>query len=63
MREEVRELFKEVIAIAMDRGKDVRLEWKDFNSSCKSLRGALTDSKQSDNGVVLSIYQPSEVEE
>lgn len=63
MREEVRELFKEVIAIAMDSGKDVKLEWKDYNSLSKSLGGALIDSEYSDNGVVLSIYALSEAEE
>lgn len=63
MREEVRDLFREVIAMAMDSGKDIRLEWKDYSSSSKTFGGALTDGEQSDNGVVLSIYQPSETEE
>ena len=63
MREEIRDLFREVIAMAMDSGKDVRLEWKDYNSTSKTLGGALTDGEQSDNGVVLSIYQPSDEEE
>lgn len=63
MREEIRELFQTIVESAMDSGFDIKLEWKDYNSSSNSLRGALTDSKYSDNGVVLSIYQSSEKEE
>lgn len=63
MREEIRDLFREAIAMAMDSQKDVRLEWKDYSISSKTFGGTLTDGEQSDNGVVLSIYQPSEAEE
>lgn len=62
MSEEVRELFGAVVSMALDAGKEIRLEWKDYHSTNKSLGGSLTESMSADNGVVMNVYQPSENE-
>ena len=63
MSEEVRELFKCIISMAMDNGKEIRLEWKDYNSTSKALGGSIIDSATCDNGIVLNIFQPSNTED
>lgn len=62
MSEEVRELFGAVVSIALDAGKDIRLEWKDYHSTSNALGGSLTESMSVDNGVVMTVYQPLENE-
>ena len=51
-------LFIDIAEKAMDRGREIRLERKGYNSGSKALNGFLTNTQSTDTGLVLHVYAP-----
>lgn len=63
MNKKIKNIFIYLAQEAMDKNKEVRLEWKDYHSNSKALNGVIMDDKSRDNGLVLSIHNPEEGKE
>lgn len=63
MTKRTEKLFIYIATQAMERGWEVRLESKDYRIESNIVKGAIQESESRDNGVVLSIYQPTKGDE